>query len=72
MKAKFAKIKKYDRSSASCGVGKYLTFGKVYEITEWDSSTSFFIQDDDGEDALCLINHCAHLGYGAWELIDAI
>jgi hypothetical protein len=72
MEAKFAKVKNYNLSSASCGIGKYLTLNKVYEIIEWDSSTSFIIKDDDGNEALCLINHCAHLGYGTWELIDAI
>lgn len=72
MEAKFAKVKKYNPEFASCGIGKYLTLNKIYEITEWDSSTSFIIKDDDGDEALCLVDHCAHLGYGAWELIDTI
>ena len=50
---------------------EYLTDGKVYEVTNYDSNLdSGYVVDDLGSKIITILNKTAHLNGGSWEVID--
>lgn len=50
--------------------GRYITEGRKYKAFDFDSKgqDSFHILDDNGEMRYCLVEGCAHLNSGNWEI----
>ena len=73
----YARIKKYVYGNNGTIDGNkpgdpYLTHDKFYEVKHIDSNLEVFeIDADNGDEELfCLLNGCAHLGGGDWEILS--